>query len=153
MYKKTVKGYMTIEAAFIVPWVIFLIVFLIYVSFYFYDKCVLFQDAYTVCFRGSIQKEEGSAAAYVQNHLSEQFGRKYFGVGSVYGEVERSGKSLKVSGRCSIKIPFRVFKDGKGNGEWEIQTEAKAQIINPTKVIRRCRMAENLVQELTGDGS
>lgn len=49
---KRAKGYMTVEASFIITWTVFLFVFLIYLSFYSYDKCVLFQDAYAVCFRG-----------------------------------------------------------------------------------------------------
>lgn len=131
------------------PWVIFLLVFLIYVSFYFYDKCVLFQDVYAVCFRGSIQKEENNAAAYVQKHLDEQFGRKYFGTGSVLGNVEKSGKHLNVYGMCGVKVPFVFFSSER----WQILAKAEAQISNPTKIIRRCRMAENIAQGLAEGAS
>ena len=37
------RGVMTVEASFLVSWTVFLFVFLIYLSFYSYDKCVLFQ--------------------------------------------------------------------------------------------------------------
>ena len=57
LLNKMKKGYMSVEASFIITWTVFLFVFLIYLSFYSYDKCVLFQDAYAVCFRGSIQKQ------------------------------------------------------------------------------------------------
>lgn len=79
--KKKVRGYMTVEASFVITWTIFLFVFLIYLSFYSYDKCVLFQDAYAVCFRGSIQKQEDRVVSYINAHMQEQFGRKYFGDG------------------------------------------------------------------------
>ena len=39
---------MTVEASFVVSWTVFVFVFLIYLAFYSYDKCVLFQDAYSV---------------------------------------------------------------------------------------------------------
>ncbi|MCM1039999.1 MAG: hypothetical protein NC434_11815 [Ruminococcus sp.] len=136
---------MSVEAGFIMPWVIFLFVFLIYGSFYLYDKCVLFQDAYAVCFRGSIQKEE-EPADYINAHLTEQFGRKYFGTGSVEGSVRQSGQKVYVSGMCSVKVPFTNFLMMSGNEGWQIRTEAAAQIINPTKIIRKCRMAENMIQ-------
>lgn len=143
--RKYVKGYMTVEAGFIIPWVIFLFVFLIYGSFYLYDKCVLFQDVYTICFRGSIQKEEGEVLSYINTHMNEQFGRKYFGVGKVEGNAEQSGKKVYVSGTCGVKVPFMHFLTMAGNSGWQIQTEAMAQIMNPTKMIRKCRMAENVI--------
>ena len=78
-----VKGYMTLEASYIITWTLFLFVLLLYLSFYSYDKCVLFQDAYTVCFRGSIQKREDQVVPYINAHMKEQFGTKYFGTGQV----------------------------------------------------------------------
>ena len=60
---------MTVEAAFIVTWTVFIFVFLIYLAFYSYDKCVLFQDAYGVCFRGSIQKKEENVVRYISTHM------------------------------------------------------------------------------------
>ncbi|MCH5254256.1 MAG: hypothetical protein J1F41_04975 [Lachnospiraceae bacterium] len=137
---------MTLEAAFIIPWVIFLFVFLIYAGFYLYDKCVLFQDAYALCFRGSIQKDEGSVVDYINAHMEEQFGSKYFGVGNVSGSVEKNGQNVIVYGACSVKIPFQNFLTMARNSGWQIQTGARAQIINPTKVIRKCRMVENLLK-------
>lgn len=139
------KGYMTLEAAFIMPWVVFLFVFLIYIGFYLYDKCVLFQDAYTVCFRGSVQKEEGAELPYINTHMEEQFGKKYFGVGKVWGSAEQAGQEVKVYGFCRVKMPFPHFLTMAGKDGWQIQTSAKAQVINPTKVIRKCRMVEGLL--------
>lgn len=146
--KKAVKGYMTVEAGFVIPWVIFLFVFLIYASFYLYDKCVLFQDAYTVCFRGSIRKEENGALTYINAHMTEQFGSKYFGTGGVEGNVGKEGRDVIVSGRCSVKVPFGHFLTMAGNDGWQIQTEARARIVNPTGIVRKCRMAENALKYL-----
>ena len=141
---KNIGGYMTLEAAFIIPWTIFMFVFLIYASFYLYDKCVLFQDAYTVCFRASVQKEENGVSDYLSSHMEERFGRKYFGVGKVEKNAQQSDKEVRVYGACSVKVPFSFFLTMPNAGGWQIQTEAKAQIINPTKVIRKCRMVENV---------
>lgn len=139
---------MTLEAAFIMPWVIFIFIFLIYIGFYLYDKCVLFQDVYTICFRGSIQKEEDAVSDYIDSHMEAQFGRKYFGVGKVEGNVRQSGQEVRVCGVCSVKVPFGYFLTMAKEGGWQIQTEARAQIINPTQIIRRRRMAENALHYL-----
>ena len=145
--KRTVKGYMTVEAAFLITWTMFLFVLLIYLSFYSYDKCVLFQDAYTVCFRGSIQKEEDQVVPYITAHMQEQFGRKYFGVGKVQGTVDRNGNTTSVTGECQVKVPIRQSFTMNDREGWKIKTKAKAQIINPTKIIRKCRWVGNLFSD------
>lgn len=139
---------MTLEASFIITWAVFLFVLLIYLSFYSYDKCVLFQDSYTVCFRGSIQKDEGQVVPYIDAHMQKQFGKKYFGVGKVTGTVDRDGNTTSVTGECQVKVPVRQFFTMYDRAGWKIQTRARAQIMNPTKMIRRSRMAGNVISEL-----
>ena len=146
--RKTARGYMTLEASFIITWTVFLFVLLIYLSFYSYDKCVLFQDAYTVCFRGSIQKDEGQVVPYIDAHMQKQFGKKYFGVGKVNGTVDRDGNITSVTGECQVKVPIRQLFTMHDQAGWKIRTRAKAQIINPTKMIRRSRMAKNVISGL-----
>lgn len=138
---------MTLEASFLVTWVVFLMIFLIYLSFYLYDRCVLFQDAYAICFRGSIQKEV-KPSDYIHAHIAEQFGKKYFGVGEVNTDVEQSAGEVKVYAGCDVKVPFHTFLTLAGRSEWVMKTEVKAQIINPTKIIRKCRMAGNIAEKL-----
>lgn len=142
------KGYMTVEASLIMPCVIFLFVFLIYTGFYLYDKCVLFQDVYVLSMRGSVQKEEGGCLKYINEHMEKQFGSKYFGVGRVEGKAEQSGQDVRVSGSCSVKAPFNNFLTFSGADGWTIRTEAKARVINPTRIIRKCRVAENLLRKV-----
>ncbi len=138
---------MTVEAAFLITWTMFVFVLLIYLSFYSYDKCVLFQDAYTVCFKGSIQKDERQVIPYITAHMQEQFGKKYFGVGKVVGKVEKNGHTTSVTGECQVKVPIRQLFTMQGSAGWIIRTRAKAQIINPTKVIRKCRWVGYMISE------
>lgn len=145
--KKTVKGYMTVEASFLVTWTIFIFIFLIYLSFYSYDKCVLFQDSYAVCFRGSIQKDEAQIVPYINSHIQEQFGKKYFGVGEVRGSVNVNGETTSVAGECQVKVPFHYIFTLSGEPGWNIKTEARAQIANPTKMIRSYRRITNIINE------
>lgn len=143
--KRYNSGYMTIEAGFIIPWAFFVMIFLIYTGFYSYDKCVLFQDVYAICFRGSIQKEDSSQLSYVNTHLKEQFGQKYFAIEYIDGRVEQSKKELHTYGTCKVQIPIVNFLTMASEDGWKIQTSAKAQILNPTDIIRKCRMAENVL--------
>ena len=145
--KKMVRGYMTVEASFIITWTIVLFVFMIYLAFYSYDKCVLFQDSYGVCFRGSIQKDEKQIVPYINQHMKEQYGKKYFGVGEVKGSVNASGKTVSVMGECSVKVPVRSVFTKAGENGWNIRTQAKAQIVNPTRMIRTCRAVKQIVAQ------
>ncbi len=135
---------MTVEAAFIVTWTVFIFVFLIYLAFYSYDKCVLFQDAYGVCFRGSIQKKEENVVPYISSHMKEQFGRKYFGTEEVRGSVDRRGNVTDVTGECRVKVPVRNVFTMSDEPGWKIRTRARAQIINPTHIIRKSRWIGNM---------
>lgn len=136
---------MTVEASFIITWTIFLFVFLIYLSFYSYDKCVLFQDAYAVCFRGSIQKQEDDIVPYISAHMKGQFGEKYFGTGEVRGSVDRKGNVADVTGECQVRVPIRAVFTMYDSEGWKIRTRAKAQIINPTHIIRKSRWVGNML--------
>lgn len=144
LMRKMKAGYMSVEASFLITWTVFLFVFIIYLSFYSYDKCVLFQDAYAVCFRGSIQKQENQVVPYISAHMQEQFGKKYFGVGEVHGTVDQSGHTASVTGECQVRVPIRNLFTLYDKEGWKLRTQAKAQIINPTGVIRKCRWIGNV---------
>lgn len=143
--RKKAGGYMTVEASFIITWTIFIFVFLIYLSFYSYDKCVLFQDSYTVCFRGSIQKQEDNIVPYISTHMKEQYGRKYFATSEVRGSVNLSGSIADVVGECQVKVPIRHIFTMSDESGWQIRTRARAQVINPTHIIRKSRWIGNVI--------
>ena len=54
--RKEADAYFTVEAAVIVPIVLFLFVMIIYMSFYLYDRCVMTQDFYILSYRQSLEK-------------------------------------------------------------------------------------------------
>lgn len=58
MYEKW-NGYLTIEASFVMPIVLFLYLLIILSGFYLYDRCVISQDDYLLAFRGSRFTETG----------------------------------------------------------------------------------------------
>lgn len=58
MYEKW-NGYLTIEASFVMPIVLFLYLLIILSGFYLYDRCVISQDDYLLAFWGSRFTETG----------------------------------------------------------------------------------------------
>jgi hypothetical protein len=45
-----------------------------------------------------------------------------------------------------VKVPIRHFLTMYDKEGWTIRTQAKAQIVNPTKVIRKCRWVDGLLE-------
>lgn len=52
MHKKF-KGYLTVEASFVIPMVLFLYVLIITAALFLYSKCVISQDGFLLCMRAS----------------------------------------------------------------------------------------------------
>ena len=50
---KNLKGYMTVEASFVMPLVFFLYLLIILCGFFLYNRCVMSQNDYLVAFRES----------------------------------------------------------------------------------------------------
>ena len=61
---KKVSGYFTVEAALLLPIIIMIIVFMIFLSFYCYDRCILEQCAYAAALRGSSNRFTSTQEAY-----------------------------------------------------------------------------------------
>lgn len=135
---------MTLEASLLIPWVIFLYIFLFYMSFFLYNRCVLFQDAYMLCFQGSTQKD-GACLEQINSRMEEQFGKKYLGIRKVEGKAGQTGRKVWVSASCSMQRPFRSFSGVQQDHEWQIDIRVEAQVINPVNIIRKCRMAQKII--------
>ena len=54
--RRSLGGYMTLEAAMVFPAVFALIIMLLYATFFLYDKCRMTQDLYTAAYRQSIAR-------------------------------------------------------------------------------------------------
>lgn len=103
--KRRIKGYMTVEAAFVMPMVLCVFVILIYTSFYLYDRCVFKQDAFVLCFRESIRKEEGAPRvdpSYMQQGEARQFENKYFAVNDLETSAKAMGKKAVFQGSARV---------------------------------------------------
>ena len=84
--------------------------------------------------------------SYISAHIKEQFGKKYFATGEVHGSVDRKGNVIDVTGECQVKVPIRVAYTMYNKSGWQIRTKARAQIINPTHIIRKSRWLGNVME-------
>ena len=57
MNKSRCNAYITLEASFIVPLMTIIFVIIIYITFFEYNSCVIYQDSYIAALRGSQLRE------------------------------------------------------------------------------------------------
>lgn len=132
------NGYLTVEAAFIMPVILLLYLILIVCGFYLYNRCVISQDSYLVAFRGS---------------RFTNFGPDYGEV--IYGNMgdKDSGKEYMES-RLSYKsglypfchIELQEINTGKDiltiritGYQGALEIEKKAEYLNIIDIVERTR--------------
>ena len=115
--KKSLRGYLTLEAAMVFPIVFALVIMLLYLTFYLYDRCRMTQDLYTAAYRVSIQRGKGS--------------RDNEGV-DTSGYFMLNGCTAEVSG---------------GREGWNLSGSMKARKTDPPFSFRRYRRVMAIAQE------
>jgi hypothetical protein len=137
-----ISAYMTVEASLIMPMVLCICVILIYVSFFLYDRCCFSQDAYVLCFRESIRREEGTPTIRpdkIKENEQRQFGSKYFAVSSLETTASADGKNCVYEGTAKV-LPtsfgsyFLMPRD-----IWEATFHSSARKTDPSWSIRSVR--------------
>ena len=138
VYVKKVSGYFTVEAAMLMPMVLLLIMFLFYITFYMYDRCVISQDVYLLAFRGSLycdmKKEEIQQS--IENQCRETYGNKYIGVERLDSQVKAENKVISVEASGYMNMT-----------NWKLQAKAEAERICPVECIRKWRLIQKIGNE------
>lgn len=100
-------GYFTVEAALLFPMVLMIIVFMIFLSFYCYDRCVLEQCAYAAALRGSSNRFSNTQEAYevAEDAAETLIEGRLFAVREVNATVRVSGLAVTVSYECEVNMP------------------------------------------------
>lgn len=143
---KEEDAYFTVEAAVIVPVVLFLFVMIIYLSFYLYDRCVMTQDFYILSYRQSLEK--GKADRSSTGEIHKQTGNKLFML-SGFEASASSGGTIRVNGNARINAPL----PGAGSffpleGDLTLSAEGKARRTDPPAAYRKVRRIMNLSKEV-----
>lgn len=117
---------MTVEASFIVPMVLCVLVLTIYFTNYVYARCVLAQDSYILAFRASMS-DNGDASSIVQEKGQIVAGKKYFGNTTPTFEGKSVGKEITVTGKTSTKHAAMGNYFLKPKEGWGLETTATAK--------------------------
>ncbi len=144
--KRGLKGSYTIESALIFPFIMTVIVFLIYVSFFLHDRAVMSSCAYQAALKASLirtsaddmEKTAVKAAAYSIEGL-------LLATDEVKTDVQVSGKKVTVSYSGTLRIPQSIlFFPINGSESITVTGSATASQKDAIEFIRSCRSAESL---------
>lgn len=148
---KTIYGYMTVEAAFIIPWTIFIIAWLIYLGYFEYDRCLLFQDNYILASQASAQiKTRTEKQSWLSANIPERTGNKYMGTSRVNMEGYVSGSRIKMTSSHKVSHPLSFHDGFIPEGNWNISDTVNADNFSFTERLRIQRGIGRVAEGILG---
>lgn len=138
------NAYMTVEAAFIFPMAAGMILFIICMLLFQYNRCLMEQDLNAMALWGSCaQESEGETLeAMAGKRMKEMYREKYLGWQFTELEIglERSRFTAKGTAKLAVLISGG-FIWGHG-GSWETKAAYEYGRLSPVTFIRLCRALE-----------
>ncbi|MCR4705283.1 MAG: pilus assembly protein [Lachnospiraceae bacterium] len=135
-----VKASVTIEASLILPFAIFLIWNILYVSFFVYDQALLTQGSYTTALKaerhiGDLNEKSGIAEMKYENDVKDRIV-----IGSVTMKQTVTDEETEVETQLSLTGPGSAFY----NSNWGAEQKKRVDGYRPVNFIRNCRQLEKI---------
>lgn len=148
MQKQELKASITIEMSLIMPFLIFLIWNLLYLSFFVYNQSTMLQGNYCTalrierCNESELEKNELAEKKYKEAVLDKLV------CAESEKKIEVSEKEVAVTTHVGMRAPGEGFL----KSVWQIEQRQKADVYRPAAFIRLCRSAENIMDVIRGEG-
>lgn len=128
------KGYFTLEAAFLMPMVFAVYFFLFYIGFYQYDRCLAEQDLRLALLRGSRSARAAGSEMLAETYeVYESLGRdKYIAADMECPQIRIAHGKITGLVRGNLYIPI----PGLPETEWNIEAFGKRDIMDPVFLLR-----------------
>ena len=138
---KGIRGYMTLEAAMVFPAAFALVIMLLYVTFFLYDKCRMTQDLYTAAYRQSIVRGEAAPDTSIDTS-------GFFMLGNCSAQV---GGGSEISASASGDMaPALLTGAEEGQSIWKLTVTRKARKTDPPRSFRRFRRVMAIAGQVLG---
>ena len=143
--KNTLHGYMTIEAALLMPMVWFALFFMIFAGFFQYDRCIAEQDSKIIVLRASdMRKKEEAKVIQKVLDKGELAGKKRLLFSNpVQREfhISKDRAIMKIRGKVNTVLNNLIKESALT--VFEYAAEYEAENFEPVSFIRMCRRIEN----------
>lgn len=152
---KSWKGSYTVEAAFLFPAIMGILVLLLYLAFYLSDLAVLDNLAWKLALEGSLAGTQYSDTQEIEQELyekaKEQLNGRILCVQFMKMELHVTKKKATVAFYGKLVIPGLPFvSEIIGGKDGIVSVERMAEVRNPAEWIRNIRKLEGMVHETNG---
>ena len=134
------NAYFTVEAALVFPVVISLLLFIIYMLFYQYDRCLLEQDMGAMALWGSLEEADnaGELEEKTRNRMRERYREKYMAWSFTELEAGLEQNRFSAKGAGSLTFPLPGWNIWSGGNIWGVRAEYGYTRLSPVTFIRLC---------------
>ena len=143
---KQMKASITIEASLILPFITIIIVLMIYLSLFVYDRCIISQKLYIASLRGSLSE-------FNQNDIEQDMEEEIIKIATenvIGGNLSIKDSGIGQNKICNntvfqLKNPFIKIAKSEGiHTSWNINTRKEIELINSVEYIRNIRRIEKI---------
>lgn len=139
--KNKIGAYFTVEASFVFPIALSVVLLVIYLLFYEYDRCLMEQDIGALSVYGAtVQAEDNEMrmrllairkdAIYDEKYIAWENGEVSMRLEKGSIQVERTG---------SLRFPFSGLNFWNSSNSWETTIRYESTVVSPTVMIRNWR--------------
>lgn len=132
--QKDVGGYFTVEAALVMPIVLYVIFMILYLLFFQYNRCLLELDMGIFALRGSLAQAETNEdrAELLRKQAMELDEENYIGwqCGKIQWKLEKG--TLQVEQQGALEFPFTEEL-------WSVEVNYENHILSPVSFLRYYR--------------
>ena len=138
--KRETGAYLTIEAALVMPIVLAVIVFVVYMLFFQYDRCLMEQNAGVMAMRGcTLQIPDKEERLLKMQEMPLQKDEKYLAWEMLKPTITLKGNKILLEQSGQLKFPFAGLLSWQGKDVWESSIRFENNRIRPVEFIRNCR--------------
>lgn len=143
---KRLKASFTIELALVFPFILSVIVIIIYLAFYLHDKSVLSSAAYSAAIRGSQMINGEDIETQVNSYSEKLIDNRLLATTNITTKISVTKNSVNVEYSGTLIVPAgtilcKALTGGKSS--IPVLAHGTSKINNPVNFIRECRFIEN----------
>ena len=148
MRKQTVGAFVTIEYTLLIPVLLFLYTFLIYMGLFLHNRCVLQANAYLLGVEGSHLTVTDPAEKVARLQEKErQLYHKYILAEELSCTYQVRGNYIYISSNGQMVNPFSLA--GIGADIWSLNADCQTITISPADTLRLCKAGRNFLKGLS----
>lgn len=138
--KRKLEAYLTVEASLILSIVVGVILLMVYLLFFQYDRCLMEHTTGVLGVRGcTLPLTDKECLLTELMEYGEQKDGRYLAWDMEKVIVQLKGNSVFVRRDGKLRFPFRSMMFWSGDAEWESSIAFKNYRVEPVNFIRSCR--------------